>query len=121
MKEVKFRALTCEGKIIKNIGSIEFFEDGSVIVNEEIPVKKLLQYTGLKDKNGKEIHEGDIVKDYHAVFNAGKACVVEWGTTGNPSFCVNGDGGYWTMNGHRTDVYEVIGNIYENPELLKGE
>ena len=57
LKEVKFRALTLEGKIITNIGCIEFFEDGSIIVNEEIPVKKLLQYAGAKNENNEEIYE----------------------------------------------------------------
>lgn len=49
MGEVKFWALTWEGKIIKNVGCIEFFEDGTIIVNEEIPVKKLIQKKKFKE------------------------------------------------------------------------
>jgi uncharacterized phage protein (TIGR01671 family) len=69
----------------------------------------LMQYTGLKDKNGKEIYEGDLVK----------------GTENNPGGPseVFYDIGQWqpfsylgTWNGND---YEVIGNVYENPELLK--
>ena len=60
MREIKFRALTREGNIIKDIGCIEFFDDEMIIVNGEIPVKQIMQYTGLNDKNGVEIYDGDI-------------------------------------------------------------
>jgi uncharacterized phage protein (TIGR01671 family) len=72
-----------------------------------------MQYTGLKDKNGKEIYEGDIVR---FSFKHGDVVrFVEW------SYPYSG----WAMGGHKytpeeCEVFgEVIGNIYENPELLK--
>ena len=74
----------------------------------------IMQYTGLKDKNGKEIYEGDIIT--HEVNNM--IGVVTWGTYG-----------FVIENLDRTEIiadlseYDynpvVIGNIYENPELLK--
>lgn len=77
----------------------------------------LMQYTGLKDKNGKEIYEGDIVKYENEISE------VVWG---DYDFCF---GWYfftknqylWETNGlsNPWDETEVIGNIYKNPELLK--
>lgn len=78
----------------------------------EVDPKTVGQYTGLKDKNGKDIYEGDIVK-----------CFVN----GNSYVSFKG-GAYGLIFDYNfipfNDVYgemEVIGNIYENPELLKEE
>jgi len=73
-----------------------------------------MQYTGLKDKNGKEIYEGDIVKKFNSADHPrkpNKECgtfKVEWNYA-QASF---------GMTGGRSHIYEIIGNIYENPELL---
>lgn len=76
----------------------------------------LLQFTGLLDKNGKEIYEGDIINNKSVVtFNRGRF-------VGCYTYEKHGGGwGYsdeWEDDLHRM-VVEVIGNIYENPDLLK--
>lgn len=70
----------------------------------------LMQFTGLLDKNGKEIYEGDVVMK--TVKDNGHAPIkmpVRWNQI-LAGFDINGKSGH---------EYEIIGNIYENPELLK--
>ncbi|EJL29971.1 YopX family protein [Brevibacillus sp. BC25] len=77
----------------------------------------LLQYTGLRDKNGKEIYEGDIVHvpdhDWNGyVMFTGDCQYALKGKT------VLGNDGYLLFTQIYINKCEVIGNIYENPELL---
>jgi len=73
----------------------------------------VMQFTGLLDKNGKEIYEGDIVREFWNG-NPDPCCVqvVEWDDNESSGPRVVG---FYLQDG---DEYEVIGNIYENPELL---
>jgi formylmethanofuran dehydrogenase subunit C len=92
-REIKFRVWDGE--------KMTFFPLGISMSNLEYG--KVMQFTGVKDKNGKEIYEGDILN-----FDG----LVEFK---NGSFIVNG----WEPLGEMaTEKQEIIGNIYENPELL---
>jgi len=99
-----------------------FFEDrpGDVFrwLNEKQPLE-IMQFTGLLDKNGKEIYEGDIIVK---IINGERRypSSIERKMTNNCGECgwVYG----WDMPDHAETIaqeYEVIGNIHENPELLK--
>lgn len=121
MREIKFRAwdkdknkfLYQDSENIKGkIDSLHFFF--SNLFND----CDLMQYTGLKDKNGKEIYEKDIV------LHDGYISVVSWGKIAHgfklkTDTSINNKFGkikYYSLP-HSKKI-EVIGNIYENPELL---
>lgn len=71
------------------------------------------QYTGLKDKNGKEIYEGDILQiDDHILGDF----VVVWHNFG---WKIKRSVGYESLSVHKSEDCTVIGNIHENPELLE--
>lgn len=125
MREIKFRAWdTEENKWYKPVYRAyegKLFEiligmNGCVVtrnmdgVGIGLPRFEIMQYTGLKDKNGKEVYEGDFLiagdKVYTVVFEDG--CSIIRNTTGATPL--------WFVE---TESTEVIGNIYENPELLK--
>lgn len=77
----------------------------------------LMQYTGLKDKNDKEIYEGDIVRCEGLVCRVDY--VIEPAIAGFV-FNQDGTGRYieYAVRGGMAVHFEVIGNIYENPDLL---
>lgn len=115
-REIKFRAWSSKNKEMIYFGSPEVLCDESegllfyrknMALSVEMKRPKLMQFTGLHDKNGKEIYEGDVVRRKENDY------VIEWGY-----------GGYNERNNEvtraisLTDTYSIIGNIYENPDLL---
>lgn len=102
----------------RNYG-FKFYEDNEYV---------LMQYTGIKDKNGKEIYEGDIVQfcwfnqrqeETHitSVIKFAEGMWQIWTKINTPFFGL--DEAYSLYNGaEQDDEIEVIGNIYENPELI---
>ena len=134
MRNIKFRAWDKKQECIVNVEDMFWYaKDGSVShinsENDENKVERfeIMQFTGLLDKNGNEIYEGDIIRwisvgkesgniediglerdmgVYKIIFKEGKFC------TQKPEICVGN---------FDVDEIEVIGNIYENPELLESE
>ncbi|MGL6186112.1 MAG: YopX family protein [Clostridium chrysemydis] len=123
MREIKFRAWDKTTKKLQDVYSINFGnkdvwlkENKKRIIGANFFEIELMQYIGLKDKNGKEIYEGDILKDDYGKIDR----VIYY----DYMFDLENfyDNGYEIANqafSEGTDKFEVIGNIYENPELLK--
>ena len=93
-----------------------FFGELEVDMYDHIDTYKLnpdnlLQCTGLKDKNGKLIYEGDIVRFYDDTI-----CIIKWDNESG-MFCTLDTEGQAMIGVPK--YYEVLGNIYENPELAK--
>ena len=129
-REIKFRAWDFGNKRMVLGEAIGFtfitntvFQDGDIsatgeiLLTEKVKLSELMQYTGLKDKNGKEIYEGDvvIVPNFNYEPDNGQnpkyLLPIGYQPTG---FTVGKD---W-MSELSSDDYEIIGNIYENPDLL---
>lgn len=126
MREILFRGKDFSGVINHRwcFGSLDTTEDDiAIIIYPDrfgnkcriiVDPKTVGQYTGLKDKNGTKIFEGDIVllkgdeEPYQVVFD--ESCFQVY----NSSVC-------YVMDNFYDYEIEVIGNIYDNPELLGGK
>jgi len=118
-REIKFRAWNKEYKEWLTEYEFSISQDGDRIFLEngdcfDIPKEyEINQYTGLKDKNGKEIYEGDIVNSW-ADMTENYIREVIWNETGLEFKPLTGR----TLCKNNSPFLEVIGNIYENPKLL---
>ena len=114
MREILFRGKRVDngewdfGDLEHNGKNVPKWVNGNKIVPESVG-----QFTGLTDKNGKKIFEGDIMQLCSACY----PCLVYW----------DGKGWAWKQNGKRREIdltrekMCIIGNIYDNPTLLRSE
>ena len=127
-KELKFRAWDTEAKcyieepiLVDNFGNVYVVcekasnEQGTCLITGK-PNVILEQYTGLKDKNGKKIYEGDIVR--YAI-RPSRTTVVEWWSGEEEYYPCCTTSGFSLP--YSEDGYEVIGNVHEDHELLERE
>ncbi len=147
-REIKFRALDKKSKEICKVTAIDFEKKEVWIFSElqddvyklSFNEVELMQFTGLKDKNGKEIFEGDILKQGEGEHET--LIEVKFGNGTFDSGCYNFTGFYGVylkigfgggfskrdlcesmdeITKEECERREVIGNIWENKELLKNE
>jgi len=126
MREIKFRLWDLDNqKMVKNI-SFDFYLTWDPCIGNEgklIPFSNheciIMQYTGKKDKNGVEIYEGDIVENRYC----GKVYEIVWDNESS-TWSQKIDNNYrsffmdWAKDKKSEHNIEIIGNIYENTELL---
>jgi uncharacterized phage protein (TIGR01671 family) len=126
MREIKVRGLN-NGKWV--YGSLRSCLDGScfIIFYEDSTIHELQvdpetvgQYTGIYDKNGKKICEGDIIKWTEAAGYDDGIGVIEWEKNHCAFFVINDDDNIFdTIYDFNYWETEVIGNIHKNHELLE--
>lgn len=129
MRQIKFRAYLKDTNEMVKVGAMDWDEEGNLLCLNYPKGKDyfgyendiaLMQYTNFKDKDGREIYEGDVVKYYNNLYQ------VIWTT---PGFCIS------RIHPNKFELeliantdkkpemikasLEIVGNIYENPELLE--
>lgn len=125
MREIKYRAYDKSTNCMMDVGEIHFLHGGIKVEGTGVSIGNgwvteanghehdcdviLMESTGLKDKNGKDIYEDDVVDSQDGIC---KVIYVQC------SFCLIDAVGRWLNLAGQYMHCEVLGNIYENPETL---
>jgi len=116
MKDIEFRVWDKINKVMRyDVSSVDFENKKIFFSNGDFWYKpfNLMQYIGLKDLNGKKIYEGDVIQGVNRIHEQ---------VVSNEVFYLRGCFMFGSYNAHeffnRHQYIEVIGNIYDNPELL---
>lgn len=131
MREIKFRAWDKYGNKMRLVKSVNYADDGfakTILVHLVGGINggyvhgescELMQYTGLTDKNGKDVYEGDILTRVSPFSGETYFYKILWDGY-NSRFIADGKRIRESVSGAIERGYEHAGNIYENPELLEG-
>ena len=117
MREIKFRCWDKEFKRMKVTG---MGIKGGILDGENV---EIMQFTGLRDRDGREIYEGDIIEDHNGI---GVIEFDKWACFSvvykSPIDLIGRAKWFhdYSLTGERESI-EVIGNIYETPELLEAK
>lgn len=117
----KFRAWDKAHEVMRNVLLIDFISRSIICETEDDRNIKLydityelMQSTGIKDNNGVEIYEGDIVENSHKEVGFIKNC--------SDAFCFNRQEWNFYLSGIGAgSPFEILGNVHQNPELLEVE
>lgn len=132
MREIKFRAW--DGRemhygtpLFNKLGAFLVTEKNPLIcdqygyieITEFIKADFFMEFTGMRDRNGKDIYEGDLLIQFEGEYYETSPRSVGWDNE-NGGWCLFHAGGHLhvTLGGFKEGL-KIIGNIYENPELLK--
>ena len=132
MKEIKFRAWLKEDKKMVNVETMDFTDksiqylEKSEFINAYLLRRvgfddiELMQYIGLKDKNDKEIYEGDIVLVKPGWTSTWYKTIVKFKEGAFIASLIDGEDYIYIFNrGFDSNDFEIIGNIYKNKNLLE--